>query len=209
MGVQITMKDTKAMKKRSMILGRGIYQYEFLEDKIAVVKWDAPPESTPQWIDADFQSFYLEGTSNEDLCVVPCDTHPLVGVSERELSPEESEQHGEAFFSFFKGDDEIERLAEEWAKPPHNPYDPKRSFIAGYRAAMVNNAIAKKPQEFTDLLAREFGKGYREARDDIVTKMPSEIEVNDWVSLDENRGVPSAIIANRLYHWIKTIVEGK
>jgi hypothetical protein len=66
--------------KRSIVIGKGIYQFEFLDYKIAVAKWDEPPRSTPQWVNicpdddigmAKYNYFYLQGTNIQDICVVP------------------------------------------------------------------------------------------------------------------------------------------
>lgn len=66
--------------KRSEIIGKGIYQFEWLDDKIAVVKLDKRPTSTDQWVDicpestwfkSKYDKFYLEGTNNDDIKVIP------------------------------------------------------------------------------------------------------------------------------------------
>lgn len=65
--------------KRSCVITKGIWQYEFCEDKIAVAKWDKIPESTVQWVEINaenpwfipkYDEFSLEGTCNEDIRVV-------------------------------------------------------------------------------------------------------------------------------------------
>lgn len=67
--------------RRSVVIGKGIYQWEWRNDSIAVVKWDMPPTSTDQWVSicpdtrmpvtAKYDKFYLEGTCNDDIKVVP------------------------------------------------------------------------------------------------------------------------------------------
>ena len=61
---------------KSISFGPGIYQFEFLEDKIAVAKWEEPQRSTIQWVKigaaGDFRCFYLEGTNVDNIRVVPC-----------------------------------------------------------------------------------------------------------------------------------------
>lgn len=65
--------------KRSPEFTPGIYQYEFREDHIDLVEWSTPPTSTKQWVEvlpnensltSKYKTFYLEGTSNEDIRVV-------------------------------------------------------------------------------------------------------------------------------------------
>ncbi len=56
--------------KRSIELSAGIYQWEWLDDRIAVARWDAPPTSTLQWFVTTCERFYLEGSCNEDIRVV-------------------------------------------------------------------------------------------------------------------------------------------
>ncbi len=56
--------------KRSIELTSGIWQFEWLEDKIAVSKWDQAPMSTDQWVVVSTKG-YLEGNSNEDICFIP------------------------------------------------------------------------------------------------------------------------------------------
>lgn len=83
-------KIKQAFKKRSIVLDKGVWQYEFLPDKIAVAKWDQTPESTLQWIhicpptplmEPKYNKFYLEGNSNDDICVIPYEGHLIVGQS--------------------------------------------------------------------------------------------------------------------------------
>lgn len=70
--------------KRSVVIGPGIYQWEWLDDKIAVARWDVPPSSTDQWIIIGLgeaangpREFYLEGTCNEDIRVCPAPAVPF------------------------------------------------------------------------------------------------------------------------------------
>lgn len=66
--------------KRSPEIGIGIYQFEWREDRIDVVEWNEPPISTKQWVQilpeaesflSKYKTFFLEGTCNEDIRVVP------------------------------------------------------------------------------------------------------------------------------------------
>ncbi len=64
--------------KRSISIGPGIYQWEWLDDKIALAQWDIPPSSTDQWVRIELgdtmgglRKFYLEGSCNEDIKVCP------------------------------------------------------------------------------------------------------------------------------------------
>lgn len=68
------------MKKirRSVGLNPGIYQWEWRDEEIAIAKWDIPPASTTQWVNIKAapdgpQSFFLEGTNNEDIKVCGID----------------------------------------------------------------------------------------------------------------------------------------
>jgi len=51
--------------------GAGTYQWEWRDDKIAIVEWDKPPTSTGQWLTIEKGGRYrLEGTCNDDIRVV-------------------------------------------------------------------------------------------------------------------------------------------
>lgn len=55
----------------SIWLEPAIYQYEFMDDKIAVARWDKIPKSTTQWAVVNCTGrFRFEGTCNDDLRVV-------------------------------------------------------------------------------------------------------------------------------------------
>ena len=56
---------------RSIPVLEGLYQYEFLKDKIALAKWDEPPPSTSQWVYVNGSGFFIfEGTNNENIRVI-------------------------------------------------------------------------------------------------------------------------------------------
>lgn len=63
--------------KKSPLIGSGIYQFEFRQDRIDLVEWNQPPTSTDQWIRIEVpfgRQCYLEGSCNEDIRVVEADT---------------------------------------------------------------------------------------------------------------------------------------
>jgi hypothetical protein len=68
-------------------------------------------------------------------------------------------------------DDEIERLACEYS----GPSDVVKAFADGFRKAMQMAAIAKRPQEFAELLNREFRKGYQEAKDESLAQKRQDL----------------------------------
>ena len=62
--------------KKSANITAGIYQFEFKDDGIAVVKLDRPPDNNDQWLvirngDGEANKFCIQGTSPLDICVVP------------------------------------------------------------------------------------------------------------------------------------------
>jgi len=68
--------------KKSEVIGRGIWQWEWVDDKIAVAKWDIIPSSTYQWVNIcpdvqgiapKYTRFCLERNNNDDIRVVPID----------------------------------------------------------------------------------------------------------------------------------------
>lgn len=85
--------------RRSPIIGRGIYQFEWLDDRIAVTQWGVAPKSTSQWVEIssvnpEYFQFYLEGSCNEDINVVGLTKDDLEKLSKpynslTELSSEE------------------------------------------------------------------------------------------------------------------------
>lgn len=72
--------------KRSKIITKGIWQYEFRENEIEVVEWSEVPKSTKQWIVLNipalpwikpkYNNFYLLGTSHDDVRIVPVEDLP-------------------------------------------------------------------------------------------------------------------------------------
>lgn len=78
------------MKLQSIIIGKGIWQFEFCGDHIAVARWDHVPRSTNQWIDVirdspfmtpKYTKFYLEGTCVDDIALIPYDGPLEIGQS--------------------------------------------------------------------------------------------------------------------------------
>ncbi len=72
---------------RSIIIGQGIWQFEFMGSKLAVAKWDQHP-STEQWVEINhpapyfvpkYHKFYLEGTCVEDIHTVPYEGPAEIG----------------------------------------------------------------------------------------------------------------------------------